>query len=809
MVATFTIEPGPRLTVRTADVDGAPGGRSNDVLGKLELKPGEPVDRQALQGRIEQYEETLRGEGFYEARVTVDLPPAGDTASVDVHVRVDVGPKVRVVFTGDPIPEDRRDTLVPIRRERSVDQEVLEDASRNIEVYLRGQGYRQAEAPSTRAERDGQLVVTFAVARGPLHRLAFVELRGQHELGTADLQDLLKLQPGEPFDDGRVATVSAAIAELYRVRGFASVTLTPRIEVLPEKADGGTPYRPVAVTLDIAEGPRTTVDAVRVVGASGIPEARIRQAIAVTEDKPFYRPQVQADRESVERLYRNEGYQRAVVEVQPILSEDSRRATLQFEIREGSQTRVDHVLVTGTDRTTPALVRREITLRPGEPLGYDAILASQQRLSALGLYRRVRITEVPHGSAGDDHDVLIEVQEAPSTTFSYGGGVEVGRRLRRIDGGTPTERIDVAPRGYVEVTRRNLWGKNRSISLLASASLRGSDPSADAPEGTQSTYGLNQYRVLGTFREPRLFDTAGDAQLTAFVERGLRSSFTFDRQGARVEYARRFSRGFTASVRYRFDNTELFNEQIAPEDQLLVDRLFPQVRLSTLFGALLRDSRDDVLDPLRGSVLGVDGELALQALGSEVGFGRSFLQGFVYRKLPGTRRAVVAAGARVGLARAFRTFVPVLDAAGHPVIGPDGQPVEVPILSLPASERFFAGGDTTVRGFALDRLGTEQTLDASGFPTGGNGLLVLNLELRSAPWKGLGAVTFIDAGNVYLRASDIDPGEIRTAAGVGLRYKSPIGPLRVDVGFKLDPRTLGDGTRERRAVLHISLGQAF
>ena len=148
----------------------------------------------------------------------------------------------------------------------------------------------------------------------------------------------------------------------------------------------------------------------------------------------------------------------------------------------------------------------------------------------------------------------------------------------------------------------------------------------DNPDGGNSGgYGFNDYRGLFTFREPRAFGTTGDAQFTAFVEQGLRSSFDFNRKGVTADYAKRFT-GFTVTGRYTFDYTKLFNEQIAPEDQLLIDRLFPQVRLSKVFGSVLRDSRDDVLDPQTGAVLGVDGSVAAKVLGSEVGFVKTFAQ---------------------------------------------------------------------------------------------------------------------------------------------------------------------------------------
>jgi outer membrane translocation and assembly module TamA len=185
-------------------------------------------------------------------------------------------------------------------------------------------------------------------------------------------------------------------------------------------------------------------------------------------------------------------------------------------------------------------------------------------------------------------------------------------------------------------------------------------------------------------------------------------------------------------------------------------------------------------------------------MGSQVGFVKTFLQGFAYRQLPGTRNVVGVLGARVGLAGGFPRVVVREDGAGTIIVN-----------DLPASERFYAGGDTTVRGFALDRLGTPETIDPAGFPKGGQGLAVLNAELR-VPVRGvLGMVAFIDAGNVFPTLDEMDLTELRAAVGFGIRYRSPVGPIRVDLGIKLDRRMLPTGERERPTALHISLGQAF
>lgn len=807
VVLTLTIEPGPRTVVQSATVTGAPAGELR-ALPRLGLERGRPYDRETLLGRLQAYETELRADGHYLATVVENTTFSDAEHTARVEVTVELGPVVRVTFGGDPMPRDLLDTLVPIAQERSADEDLLEDGSRKIEAYLRERGYRSASAPYIREERPGELLIAFTITRGMLHRVNAVSVSGNVTQPASELEPLLKLPRGEPFVDARVAAITAAIEELYRVRGYERVGVKADIEVLPEQADGGARYRPVDVEFTIVEGPQTTVGAVVLGGVEAAREAAVRGVLGLAVGRPFYRPLLSTDRDAIERWYRNQGYLTAAA-APAVTVDEAGRAVVTWAVREGEQSRVDHVLITGNERVGADVIRRELRLRQGDPLSVDAIAESQQRLSQLGLFRRVRIVELPR-TGTSRRDLLVTVEEAPATTVTYGGGLTVGRRLRQgEEGGPAVERVEVAPRGFVEVSRRNLWGKNRTLSFFARASLRPRDPAVASTDPTDTGgYGLNDYRVTGTYREPRVFGRPGDGQLLAYIERGIRASFTFDRRGFRADYARRYAQGFTTTARYTIENTDILDEQIAPQDQLLVDRLFPQVRLSTFSGGVLRDSRDDVLEPKRGSVLGVDGSLAARLYGSEVGFAKTFLQGFLYRRLPG-RGFVFAGGARLGLARAFAYDVPRLDESGDPILGEDGRQIVDTVTDLPAAERFFSGGDTTVRGFALDRLGTAETLDPQGFPQGGNGVLVLNAELRAPYWKGLGLVGFLDAGNVFRRAGDVSLGELRFATGFGFRYRSPIGPLRADLGFKVHPQVLASGSRERGYVLNISLGQAF
>ena len=814
----LTIEAGQRITIGAVTVLGAPLESEADVIRSLGLAPGRPFDQVAIEARIAGYEESLRQRGYYQARVGESHAIAGDGRSMSVTVTVAPGPHVSIVFAGDPLPGGYREGLIPIRAERAIDQDLLEDASAAIENALREQGFRGALAPYTRDEKSGELTVTFTIARGPLHRVESVEAVGTVRVTAEDLAPLLQIRPGDPFVEARVGLIGAAITELYRVRGFTQAVVKPNIQVLPPATEDKVTYRPVAIRFEVQEGPQTMVSGVEVAGTSAIPADQLRAMMALQGGKPFYRPQLSIDRDTLERAYRNQGFQGVSVISQLAFASDQQLVAITWTVREGEQIKVDRVLINGNSRISTQLIRRELAIQPGDPMSDEALIESQRRLAALGLFRRVRITELPR-TGSLTRDVLIDLQETETTTIDYGGGFEVGRIAATADDGSgATDELDFGPRGFFAISRRNLWGKNRSVTLFGRVTLRrkADDPANPADDGD---YGFHDYRGLFTFREPRAFKTPGDAQFTAFIEQGRRSSFSFNRRGVTADYARRIN-AFTVTGRYTFDYTKLFDEQIAPADQLPIDRLFPQVKLSKIFGGVLRDSRDDVLDPQRGAVIGIDGSVAARILGSEVGFVKSFMQGFIYRRLPG-RSVVLAAGARLGVAVGVAQAVPPpLEIAGvakgtgaravafaAPVDRADV--LQDVIRQLPASERFFAGGDTTVRGFALDRLGTEETLDPQGFPQGGNGMAIFNLETRAPYWKNVQVVWFIDAGNVFSRVADIRLAELRVTSGVGFRYRSPIGPLRVDWGWKLGTQLLQGGGRERSNVLHISLGQAF
>lgn len=787
------IQAGPHATISSVKIEQTDETPTNVVVGVPDVRVGQPYDAERVDRELERYATAMRERGYLEARAShgVEFRPAG----ADVTLMVSRGPHVTIAFTGDPIPSGDRDRLLPIRTEASVSQDLLEDSQNAILSYLRGRGYRDAQVEYTPVEQNGELTLTFHVIQGSRYLVDRVAVNGNTAIATMALVDAMRLKRNDPFVQSTVDARASAIVGMYRNLGYTKSQVRVTADAALPNTGSQDIERRVAVDVTVTEGPKALIRTVTLKGNAVVSEADLRKVIASAPGKPYVEGEVIADRDRLELEYRNRGYENIVVTPTADLAEGDTQADVGFTLNEGQWILVDHIIIVGNERTSSKTIERELLLKPGEPLGSSAVIESQQRLTALGLFRRVRITEVQRGGA-PGRDVVVRVEEAPPNTQAFGGGLEVGSKLENSATGTAEERYEFVPRGSFEIGRRNMGGKNRSINLFTRVALRQSDlvRTDDGLALEESKGGFNEYRIFTTYREPRILDTRADLLITGLIDQARRTGFDFNRREGRVELGLRVSQKYSVSGRYSIDRTRLFNESYGESEKPLIDRLFPQVRLSKFSGTFIRDGRKDLLDPAGGTMLTFTGDVALRAIGSEVGFLKSYVEAFAYPQLPFAHRTVLALGGRLGLAHGFERL---LDNAS--------------VADLPASERFFAGGDTTVRGFSLDRLGSTETITSSGFPTGGNAVVIMNAELRYSLSGSLQLVTFLDAGNVYTKASTVDLTEIRPAYGLGARVRLPLlsAPIRVDIGINPDRREIVPGTRERGYVLHVSLGQAF
>jgi outer membrane protein insertion porin family len=787
----FSINPGARTIVGTITIVGNAMMTQDEFLNRLGVAAGLPFEPDALNRRITSYIDMRRARGYYQARVTPAVTFADNDRVANLTLTVAPGPHVSVMFTGDPLPGATRTALVPIEREGSADEDLLEDSSNRIEEFLRAGGYRDAKAPHTRQETGGELLITFAVHKGSQYRVSGVEISGGASLPLPDLRTSLRTRVGVAYSDANLDADVTAIESVYRGRGFtaAKVQADPR----PGAATLDRTQIPVFVSILITEGVRTVVGSVRIEGNASVSETTLRQILTLQPGAPYFDAQLRRDIDALQLQYANLGYRSATVQAQPGFTADRAQANLVFTVREGPRIFVDHVLIAGNVRTSAQTIERELQLKPGDPLSLEAEYESQRRLAALQLFRRApQLTELRHGDE-TRRDLLVTVEEAAPTTLGVGGGVEGRLRVApaEFEGGFARQKFDLAPRAFVDLGRRNLFGKNRSINFFASVSLHPQGLSSSARLGS----GFTEYRALATFREPRLINKDIVGVLNATVEQQIRSSFSFWRRSATAQASRRLTPSVSMSGSYQLQHTRLLDDLVSSPDQPFIDRFFAEERLSSFSVQGSYDTRDEPVDATRGEYLSANVQLAAKRIGSTAGFAKSFFTAQMFRPVAHGRGAVFAAQARIGIATGFpRDVVTTVNGESIVLVGDK---------NLPKPERFFAGGDTTVRGFALDSLGRPDTIK-DGFPIGGNGETIFNAELRSPVRKGLQGVGFVDTGNVFAHAVDIDLLALRTAIGFGLRYKSPVGPIRFDMGFKVRPET-----GERRSAWFITFGQAF
>jgi outer membrane protein insertion porin family len=788
------IQAGARARIGETTIVGSSPLSHDEIIEKTSTKTGTPYREGAIDAALAVVRDELSAKGYYEAQASFQADEAGDGTSVNLTLEINAGPHVALRWAGDAKPSGADEDYVPLRREGAADEDLLNDSEGRIRAALQRDGYWKATVTHARQVQGDELVITFTIARGPRFVIDHVEVSGHENLSRSTVDAQLGVANGDVFDQARVEAGARKVDLEYLRLGFYKATVDTQYEETP--ATTATEGH-VIPRLTIVEGPRGTIAGVTILGAKLVPEADLRGLMRSKPGTPYVAANVIQDRDDLQTHYANLGFPTTNPTIRPEFSGDGRAVTLVVDVSEGPQIIVDDILVVGNRRVHESTIKAAMKLRVGEPLGEADRLESQRQVADLEGFRRVSITEEPRAPGETRARVIVTVDEAPATSIGYGGGLEAGRQTRTAANGTAETYLAVVPSGFFDIGRRNLFGTNRSVDLFSRLALR---PRSAADDPTTHRFGFSEYRVAATYRERRAFHTDTDLIFAATLEQGVQTYFNYLRKDLTGELSHRITPRLSVSGKYTLDFTQLFDTQIPITQQPTIDRYFPQVRLSIFSTGVIWDSRNDPVAPSAGVLLSADGELAARAIGSQVGYEKTFLQASVFRTLTSTRRFVVAARAETGLARGFPRTVTVT--------GLDGQPTTQLIEDLPASQRFYAGGGTTVRGFEQDRLGVPAIINASGLSVGGNGLAVLNVELRTIVGKlfghNLGIVEFVDAGNVFVKAGDVDLGQLRTAAGFGARYDSPLGPLRLDFGFKLNRRP-----GERSWEYHLSLGEAF
>ena len=475
----------------------------------------------------------------------------------------------------------------------------------------------------------------------------------------------------------------------------------------------------ISVTIEISEGKQLPIDFITILGNSAITEQETRKAIQLKEGDTYTPAAVDEARAAITQYYYARGYADVRVERTVERVETNNGMRVTFQITEGEPYEIGKILVAGNTLTKEKIIHRNSRLYPNTPYNPEAVLEGQQRLYATGLFSRVDIVPLAETRRGV-RDLLIQVEDAKPILLTYGVGYQEWEHAR----------------GTLEISHTNLFGLNRSLSFR----LRGSS---------------RERLAQSTFREPRLFNHDIDGFASAFFEHTERPFFTGDRIDFSLQTLKRFSptQNFLFTMGYQTVN--IADIRVNPlAEKLPAERgIFQIARFGTSY---IQDRRNDPLNPSTGSFSTTTFQVAAQAIGSELNFTSLYNLYSVYTPVP---RGVLATAVRFGWNHPFGNTT-----------------------TLPPTERYFAGGSTTLRGFSLDEAR----------PEGGNVMTIGNFEYRTplgiVPIKGLGAAVFYDTGNVFPRIPDIHLSEFTHTAGFGLRYQTPLGPVRLDFGINLNPK---------------------
>jgi outer membrane protein insertion porin family len=828
MDVIINIQSGPRARVKEIQLKNETEFGNAEILTRSKLKVGGQLTASRVQRATSRLRKFLVKKGHFNARAAVRRGVYdAKSNTIPLELEVTAGPLVRIVVTGAKFSGGELKKLVPVYQEGAVDTDLLEEGKRNIRERLERTGYFDAGveyATSTNevtlggGRKGSEELITYRVERGDRHKLLRVEIVGNHYFSTELLRSRLTIYAKGFATRGRFSrrlmeSDRDSMKNLYLANGFLEATVDAQALDNYEGREGDLVIRFV-----VQEGKQTRVASLKMNGVHAFKEEELLGVVASTPGQPYSEFNVATDRDNILALYFNDGFpeakftataERAQEPLKKAASEslNGTRAeatsggvakgknskseetfqdgfvNLVYQIEEGPQTRVRRILLTGYNHTRPGVIRREIRVQSKAPLREGEVVESQRRLYNLGVFNRVTIQPQNPNGADTNKDVVVLVEEAKRYTLAYGGGFEVQRLASTTN--PAGSQIQAAVRGILEISKLNFTGRGDSLSLK----VRGS---------TIEDRALLGYNHPNTFGDPHL-----SFQASAYTEKTQDiNTFTETRYEGSLQMNDQVTQRTSLLYHYAFRKVLVsnLNTHISPEEI----PLFNAPTLVSQFGVgWTRDARDNPADATKGNFNSADVSVADTKIGSSASFLRLFYQNSTYH--PIKRRFSFARSIRLGILLPYRDTVSLSFPA----------PTTTPLPKLiPLPERFFAGGGTSLRGFALNQAGPRDSI--TGFPVGGQALLILNQEFRfpmRLPYIGtaLSGALFYDGGNVYSRLDRVtfrayppkpifnpaNPGQCQFnctnelnyfahTIGLGFRYATPVGPIRIDLGYQIN-----------------------
>jgi outer membrane protein assembly complex protein YaeT len=758
------IEAGAAAVAAPPEFLPGPGPVAESRLLKVaKQKPGKGFQEARARADSERYEAFLRESGYGRAEVRWDgVTYEAKTRKATPRYNVFVGPLVVLKVTGAPVADVKKHPDSPWRRLDLPDEEtVLRFRERLLETYQE-QGHAKAKVEvSFETERDEE-IVSFVIDKGDRYAVGRVAVDGTKAVKARTVRDAVETGPPALFSRGRLveANLSSdadAILGVYLVRGYRDAKVAA-----PEVTPGKRPFA-LDVTFHVTEGPRFTVTSRSFSGNAKLTEAELLPGLSTSPGRPFTEEGLNADVATLGGRYQEKGFPDARVDgaakLVPGGDPSAAGAEVGFSIFEGERVFFGKTIVRGYRKTRLSVIERQLGSLEGQPFSLTKALEMQRSLASLGVFSRADIQTLPTDPDTGQRTVLVTVTEGKPWSLLYGFGADYSSSA------DPKFSLRVS----LGASYNNLFGR---------AIVAGGDVLVSRRQ--------NRFRLF--LREPSILDSGYPLAVSVFAGQDFQPGYSVKRGGVYFDTSRKVSRTVKALLRLQYEIV-----QPSEDPGLGPDQLPNQQNLIASIGpALSWDMRDDPIAPTKGFLVTGEMKYAFPLFAATAHFLRgSFLAAGYHSFFPDS---VLAVAVRFG---AIQPWGPC-DIIGE-------NPECKPNLMVPIPERLFAGGRTTHRAFGQDALGIiGQTVNDQLVGYGGAGMLLFNVEWRQRLAGGLGGALFFDDGNTWDDWRKVNLGEIRPGIGVGLFYTTPVGPIRIDYGMKLDKRFF-----ETLGVFNFSVGYAF
>jgi len=719
-----------------------------------DVKPGRRLTLGTLEGMRRRLLGALRKQGYWQAEVEgpqLVPTPCGVLAQFTVRS----GSRFLLKVEGAALPSSLlREAFPFLSGEEAFAFGSETWLAGRLRRALQRQGYLLAQVEVKANTQETTPVLEVQVARGPKLFIRAVRFPGVAPGSAleAELEQRVAVRGGRlskltglVVDDETLAADRDSVLEVAKRFGFAQVQVAP--PRLVQEGDG------VVLEFPVSLGPQWLVEDVVV---EGWPPHLPQPVLPLLPGGPWSEGLFEEARRLLASALAEAGFADAVVSATSRCQQG--RCSPLFSVSPGEPVRVGRVVLAGLAKTRPQVVEAVHGLRPGTPFSPEALLSAQRRLLALGIFERIRIHPIPGQESSAPRGLVIEAREAPSRTLSGGVGWDTEEKLR-ISG------------SWADI---NLFGKARILSF-------------------EGRFSARQRRLQINYRAPGQLGLLGWPTWVA-IYRTEESFPTYSllRRGMWVELGDHLQRPRRFLMRYDY---QIIAPDAPAEILSSLERTRQHLRLASLTPILEWDTRNDMFSPSEGFFASLQVQRAFPAFLADTSFSKFAGNLSLYAPLGST---VLALGLRGGVIKPFQ---------GNEQL-PDN-------LRVPIAVRFFAGGRVSHRAFPTDRLGVpgqtllcpEQKPDCTvpeRQPVGGAALALASLEWRVPLAGSFGATLFLDGGNLWAGFSQVHPEDLRWGAGLGLRFETPVGPVRLEYGWKLD-RLPG----ESKGELFFAFGNPF